>query len=82
MPDSRETIIRIDHDEKKVYVWTANRGWLSKLRRVGAQVNEQVGRAGFYILLPRQVSLRKVAKSRRFSGKVGASTPFSKGEGD
>lgn len=68
--DARETIIRIDHDEKRAYVWTTNKRILSRLAKVGATKEGTDARQGFYTLLPRQISLRKVAKSRGFSGNL------------
>ena len=69
--DSHETIIRIDHDEKKVYVWTCNRRILTRLRKIGATCHDRPGREGFYTLSPRQISLRNERLKSTNSSKKG-----------
>lgn len=44
MPDTNETIIRLDHDTKTAEVWTPNRGLQARLRRLGATpMDRQIG---------------------------------------
>ena len=71
MPDTRETIIRLDHDGKYAEIWTETRSIISRCRRFGyPQTGTQA--KGVWLRLPiRAISIRKWPPTGRFSGKAG-----------
>lgn len=72
--DTRETVIRIDHDEGIVEVWTMMRGLINKLRKLGFEELSAQGRGVWYKGTKRQISFRNKAKkggSRRTKGLPG-----------
>ena len=46
--DSRETVIRIDHDTKRAQVWTQNRALCNRLKRMGAKELERQAKGEWF----------------------------------
>lgn len=64
MPDTRETIVRIDHDLDYSEVWTENQALVKRLLRLGFRQTDQQGKGVWLRGQIRQISFKSTVKRR------------------
>ena len=71
MRDSRETLIRLDHDTGEAQIWTINRAVKGRAKRCGWRVEREQAGGTWYIGPIAGILIRK-GRKRAGSGATGA----------